>query len=212
MLYNSFCIHSLFGPRPITFEMAHNPSDLEAAPVNDPGGPDLGTDPKQIYRNLGIEISSLPHPAKYDKVLEFLRRNANVCVDMKELAAAIKFVSSRTLFTWMSEIRKSAQVQPLVPAVAAQGMAPSVVVHNAAHPSLMLGHARQPQTGSISSFAVRARPPPTVHRWRDFRQNKSMMHGIHRNVMSAAARQAASSLAPPSRPYAGAAGPYNPVP
>jgi len=178
--------------------MAHNP---KAAP--------LGTDPKEMYRNLGMEISSLPDTAKYDKVCAFLRRNANVCVDMKELAAAIKFVSSRTLFTWMSEIRKSAQGQPLFPAVAAQRMAPNAVVHNAAHPSLMLGHARQPQTGSVSSYAVRARPPPTVHRWRDFRQNKSMKDGIHRNVMSAAARQAAASLAPPSRPFAG---PYNPVP
>jgi hypothetical protein len=189
--------------------MAHNPSDLEAAPVNDPGGPDLETDPKQIYRKLGIEISSLPHPAKYDKVLEFLRRNANVCVDMKELAEEIKYVSSRTLTLWMSEIRKSAQGQLLFPAVASQRMALNVVVHNAAHPSLMLGHARQPQTGSIASYAVRAHPPPTVHRWRDFRQNKSMKDGIHRNVMSAAARQAAASLALPFRPYAG---PYNPVP
>jgi hypothetical protein len=128
---------------------------------------------------------------------------------MKALADQIGIVSSRTLYNWMNEILKSAQVQPLFPAVAAQGMAPNAVVHNAAHPSLMLGHARQPQTGSVSSYAVRARPPPTVHRWRDFRQNKSMKDGIHRNVMSAAARQAAASLAPPSRPYAG---PYNPVP
>ena len=183
--------------------MALKPGIFFAAPVAD-----LGTDPKQIYRR-GIEISSLPYTAQRDKIQDFLRRNANVCVDMKELAEEIKYVSSRTLTLWMSEIRKSAQGQPLFPAVASQGMALNVVVHNAAHPSLMLGHARQPQTGSISSFAVRARPPPTVHRWRDFRQNKSMMHGIHRNVMSAAARQAASSLAPPSRPYAG---PYNPVP
>ena len=189
-------------------------SNLEAASV-DPGGPDLGTDPREIYRNLGIAISSLPFTAKCDKVQDFLRRNANGRVDMKDLADQIGFTSSK-LYRWMSEIkqeqkemRQSVQVQPLVPAVAAQGMAPSVVGHNAAHPSLMLGHARQPQTGSISSFAVRARPPPTVHRWRDFRQNKSMMHGIHRNVMSAAGRQAAASLAPPSRPYAG---PYNPVP
>ena len=194
--------------------MAHNPSDLEAAPV-DPGRPDLGTDPKEIYRNLGKEISSLPFTEKRDKVQDFLRRNADSRVDMQNLADQIG-ISSRTLYKWMAALRQaqtgmcqSAQGQPLFPAVAAQGMAPSVVVHNAAHPSLMLGHARQPQTGSISSYAVRARPPPTVHRWRDFRQNKSMMHGIHRNVMSAAARQAAASLAPPSRPYAG---PYNPVP
>jgi hypothetical protein len=77
--------------------MAHNPSDLEAAPVNDPGGPDLGTDPKQIYRNLGIEISSLPLTAKCDRVRDFLCRNANVCVHMEELAEEIKYVSSRTL-------------------------------------------------------------------------------------------------------------------
>ncbi len=85
--------------------MAHNPSDLEAAPVNDPGGPDLGTDPKQIYRNLGIEISSLPLTAKCNRVRDFLcrNRNANVCVDMKELAEEIKYhdVSSRTLTRWM---------------------------------------------------------------------------------------------------------------
>ena len=180
----------------------------EAALV-DPGGPDLGCDPKEIYRNLGIEICSLPHTAKCDKVRDFLRRNPNV--DIKDLAEQINFVSSRTLYTWVSEIRKSAQVQPLVPAVADQGIAPNVtVVDNiAANPSLMLGHARQPQTGLISSLAVRAHPPPTVHRWRDFRQNKSMKDGIHRNVMSAAGRQAAASLAPPSRPYAG---PYNQVP
>jgi hypothetical protein len=184
--------------------MAHNPSDLEAAPV-DHGRPDLGTDPKEIYRNLGIEISSLPFTEKRDKVQDFLRRNANSRVDMQNLADQIGF-SSSTLYKWMAALRQaqtgmrqSAQVQPLVPAV----------VHNAAHPSLMLGHARQPQTDSISSLAVRARPPPTVHRWRDFRQNKSMMHGIHRNVMSGAARQAAASLALPSRPYAG---PYNPEP
>jgi hypothetical protein len=192
--------------------MAHNPSNveskLEAATV-DPGRLDLGTDPKEIYRNLGLEISSLPLTAKCDRVRDFLRRNANGHVDMKALADQIGIVSSRTLYNWMNEILKSAQVQPLFPAVAAQGMAPNAVVHNAAHPSLMLGHARQPQTGSVSSYAVRARPPPTVHRWRDFRQNKSMKDGIHRNVMSAAARQAAASLAPPSRPYAG---PYNPVP
>jgi len=194
--------------------MAHNPSDLEAAPV-DPGRPDPGTDPKEIYRNLGIEISSLPFTEKRDKVQDFLRRNANSRVDMQNLADQIGF-SSRTLYKWMAALRQaqtgmcqSAQGQPLFPAVAAQRMAPNAVVHNAAHPSLMLGHARQPQTGSISSYAVRARPPPTVHRWRDFRQNKSMKDGIHRNVMSAAARQAAASLAPPSRPYAG---PYNPVP
>ena len=149
------------------------------------------------------------------RVRDFLRRNANGRVNVNGLADQIGFTSSK-LYRWMSEIkqeqkemRQSAQVQAMVPAVAAQGMVPNVFVHNAAHPSLMLGHARQPQTGSISSFAVRARPPPTVHRWRDFRQNKSMKHGIHRNVMSAAARQAAASLAPPSCPYAG---PYNPVP
>ena len=163
-----------------------------------------------MYRNLGTDISSLPDTAKYDKVCAFLRRNANVYVNMNELAEQIKYVPSRLLIRWMSEIRKSAEGQPLFPAVASQGMALNVVVHNAAHPSLMLGHARQHwQTGSISSYAVRAHPPPTVHRWRDFRQNKSMKDGIHRNVMSAAARQAAASLAPPSRPYAG---PYNPVP
>ena len=132
------------------FEMAHNP---KAAP--------LGTDPKEMYRNLGMEISSLPDTAKYDKVCAFLRRNANVYVDMNELAEQIKYVPSRLLIRWMSEIRKSAEGQPLFPAVASQGMAPNVVVHNAAHPSLMLGHARQPQTGSISSYAVRAhRHPP----------------------------------------------------
>ena len=194
----------------------HNPSNesnLEAATV-DPGRLDLGTDPKEIYRNLGIEISSLPLTAKYDRVRDFLRRNANGHVDMNALADQIGIVSSRTLHNWMNKILKSAQVQPLVPAVADQGMAPNVtVVDNiAANPSLMLCHARQPQTGSISSFAVRARPPTTVHSWRNFRQNKSMKDGLHRNLMSAAARQAAASLAPPSRPYAGAAGPYNPVP
>ena len=127
----------------------------------DCGGPDLGTHPKQIYRNLGIEISSLPYTAQRDKIQDFLRRNANVCVDMKELAEEIKYVSSRTLTRWMSEIRKSAQGQPLFPAVASQGMALNVVVHNAAHPSLMLGHARQHwQTGSISSYAVRAHSHP----------------------------------------------------
>ena len=141
-------------------------SNLEAASV-DPGGPDLGTDPREIYRNLGIAISSLPFTAKCDKVQDFLRRNAYGRVDMKDLADQIGFTSSK-LYRWMSEIkqeqkemRQSVQVQPLVPAVAAQRMAPNVVVHNAAHPSLMLGHARQPQTGSISSFAVRAhRHPP----------------------------------------------------
>ena len=82
--------------------MAHNPSNLEAATV-DPGRPDLGTDPKEIYRNLGIEISSLPLTAKCDRVRDFLCRNANVCVDMKELAEEIKYhdVSSRTLTRWM---------------------------------------------------------------------------------------------------------------
>ncbi len=156
-----------------------------------------------------MEISSLPYMAKCDKVRDFLRSNANAVVDIQELADQINFVSSRTLSRWVLQSHRSAQVQPLFPAVAAQGMARNVVVHNAAHPSLLLGHARQPQTGSISSFTVRAHPPPTVHRWRDFRQNKSMKDGIHRNLMSAAARQAADSLAPPSRPYAG---PYNPVP
>ncbi len=114
-----------------------------AAPV-DYGGPDLGTDPKQIYRNLGIEISLLPYTAQRDKIQDFLRRNANVCVDMKELTEEIKYVSSCTLTS--------------------QGMALNVVVHNAAHPSLMLGHARQHwQTGSISSYAVRAhRHPPCI--------------------------------------------------
>ena len=98
------------------FEMAHNP---KAAP--------LGTDPKEMYRNLGMEISSLPDTAKYDKVCAFLRRNANVYVDMNELAEQIKYVSRRTLTRWMSEIRKSAEGQPLFPAVAAQGMAPNVL-------------------------------------------------------------------------------------
>ena len=93
-----FNLFVLFGPP--KFEMAHNPSDLEAAPV-DPGGPDLGTDLKQIYRNLGIEISSLSYTAQRDKIQDFLRRNANVCVDMKELAEEIKYVSSRTLTRWM---------------------------------------------------------------------------------------------------------------
>ena len=80
--------------------MAHNPSDLEAAPV-DPGGSYLGTDPKQIYRNLGMEISSIPYTVHRDKIQDFLRRNANVCVDMKELAEEIKYVSSRILTRWM---------------------------------------------------------------------------------------------------------------
>ena len=142
--------------------MAHNTSDLEAAPV-DPGRPDLGTDPKEIYRNLGKEISSLPFTEKRDKVQDFLRRNADSRVDMQNLADQIG-ISSRTLYKWMAALRQaqtgmrqSAQVQPLVPAVAAQGMAPSVV-HNAAHPSLMLGHARQPQTGLISSPATHRAP------------------------------------------------------
>jgi hypothetical protein len=65
----------------------------------------------QIYRNLGIEISSLPYTAQRDKIQDFLRRNANVCVDMKELAEEIKYVSSCTLTRWMSEIRKSAKGQ-----------------------------------------------------------------------------------------------------
>ena len=191
--------------------MAHNSSDLEAATV-DLGGPVLRTDQKEIYRNLGIEISSLPYTAKYDKVLDFLRRNANVYVDLYELAQEIKFVTGRTLQTWMSEVRKSAQVQQLVPSVAAQGMAPNEVVREEAHPSSMLNHARQPQTGSICSYAVTAHPSPTVHCWRHFCEIKSesMRDGINCNVMSAVARrQAAASLAPLSRPYVG---PYNPVP
>jgi hypothetical protein len=145
--------------------MAHNPSDLEAAPV-DPGRPDLGTDPKEIYRNFGIEISSLPFTKKRYKVQDFLGRNANSRVDMQNLTDQIGF-SSSTLYKWMAALRQaqtgmrqSAQGQPLFPAVAAQGMAPNVVFHNAAHPSLMLGHARQPQTGSISSYAVCTHSPP----------------------------------------------------
>jgi hypothetical protein len=90
--------------------LALKPGIFFAPPV-DYGGPDLGTDPKQIYRNLGIEISSLPYTAQRDKIQDFLRRNANVCVDMKELAEEIKYVSSCTLTRWMSEIRKSAQGQ-----------------------------------------------------------------------------------------------------
>ena len=128
--------------------MAYDP---KSAPV-DPAGPALHQlilqDQKEMYRNLGIEISSLPDTAKYDKVCDFLRRNANVYVDMNELAEQIQYVSSRTLSRWMLDIRKSAQVQPLVPAVGAQGMAPNVVVRKEARPSSMLYHARQPQTGS----------------------------------------------------------------
>ena len=159
--------------------MAHNPSYLEAVTV-DPGRPDLGTDPKEIYRNLGIEISSLPLTAKCDRVRDFLCRNANVCVDIEELAEEIKYVSSRKLTRWMSEIRKSAQGQPLFPAVASQGMALNVVVHNAAHPSLMLGHARQHwQTGSISSFAVRAhRHPPCTAGAISAKTNRLRMESI----------------------------------
>ena len=106
--------------------MAHNPSNLEAATV-DPGRPDLGTDPKEIYRNLGIEISSLPFTAKCDRVREFLCRNANGRVNMKDLADQIGFVSSSTLHKCMNKIHKSAKVQPLFPAVASQGMAPNVL-------------------------------------------------------------------------------------
>ena len=79
-------------------------SNLEAASV-DPGGPDLGTDPREIYRNLGIAISSLPFTAKCDKVQDFLRRNANGRVDMKDLADQIGFTSSK-LYRWMSEIKQ----------------------------------------------------------------------------------------------------------
>jgi hypothetical protein len=197
--------------------MAFTGCNLEAASV-DPGRPDLGTDPREIYRNLGIEIFSLQHSAKCDKIRDFLRRNANGRVNVKCLADQIGF-PARTLQYWMSEIKKeqkemrqSAQVQAMVPAVAAQGMVPNVFVHNAAHPSLMLGHARQPQTGSISSYAVRAHPAPTVHRWRHFCQNnfksESMRDGINCNVMAAAARQAAASPAASSLQYAG---PYYPV-
>ena len=106
--------------------MAHNPSNLEAATV-DPGRPDLGTDPKEIYRNLGIEISSLPFTAKCDRVREFLYRNANGRVNMKDLADQIGFVSSSTLHKCMNKIHKSAKVQPLFPTVASQGMAPNVL-------------------------------------------------------------------------------------
>ena len=60
-------------------------SAAPSAPV-DPEGPDyLETDPKEIYRNLGKEISSLPFTEKRDKVQDFLRRNAD-SVDIKELA------------------------------------------------------------------------------------------------------------------------------
>jgi hypothetical protein len=97
--FDFFCFFLPYGPVGLAslFEMAHNP---KAAP--------LGTDPKEMYRNLGMEISSLPDTAKYDKVCAFLRRNANVYVDMNELAEQIKYVSRRTLTRWMSEIRKSA--------------------------------------------------------------------------------------------------------
>ena len=79
-------------------------SNLEAASV-DPGGPDLKTDPREIYRNFGIAISSLPFTAKCDKVQDFLRRNANGRVDMKDLADQIGFTSSK-LYRWMSEIKQ----------------------------------------------------------------------------------------------------------
>ena len=95
-----------------------NFSAAPSAPV-DPGGPDdLETDPKEQYRKLGLEISKLSPAEKFDKVYGFLRRNAKVCVDYKELALQLKYVCPRTLTTWMSEIRNPAPVQPLVPTVA----------------------------------------------------------------------------------------------
>jgi hypothetical protein len=89
-----------------------------SAPELDPGEPDdLETDPKEIYRKLGREISTLSRDEKFQKVFGFLRRNANR-VDINELALHLNYVGSRQLYRWMEEIRKSAYVQPLVPAVA----------------------------------------------------------------------------------------------
>ena len=101
--------------------MAHKPAPSASV---DPGGPDhqVGSDLKEIYRNLGMEISSLPYMAKCDKVRDFLRSNANAVVDIQELADQTNFVSSRTISRWVLQIHRSAQVQPLFPAVAAQGM------------------------------------------------------------------------------------------
>ena len=93
-----------------------------SAPV-DPGGPDdLETDPLEIYRKLGREISTLSPAEKYHKVYGFLRRNANR-VDVNLLALHLNYVRTRTLYKWIADIRQSAYVQPLVPAVA-QGMRP----------------------------------------------------------------------------------------
>ena len=41
---------------------------------------------KQIYRNYGLEISSLPYAAECEKILDFLRSNENCQVDIPVLA------------------------------------------------------------------------------------------------------------------------------
>jgi hypothetical protein len=109
-----------------------NLSAAPSAPV-DPGGPDyLETDPKEIYRKLGLEISTLSLDEKFHKVYGFLRRNAD-SVDIKELAQNLNYRSARTLTRWMAEIRQSAYVQPFVPAVA-QGMGVGMMATSMAPP------------------------------------------------------------------------------
>ena len=98
---------------------------------------------KEMYRNLGQEISSLSYNEKRDKILEFLRRNAQCQINLTDLYNETQVVAAYTLSRWLHEIRDSAKVQPLVPASAAQGMA-SNNFRQAIGGSQILGHARRP--------------------------------------------------------------------
>ena len=112
-----------------------------AAALAIPGGQNPRICSKEMYKNLGLEISSLPYDAKREKVLEFLRRHANCHVHLTDLCNEIKFISLPTLSRWLKEFRGSAEVQPLVTALAAQGMA-SNNFRQAFGGSQILGHAR----------------------------------------------------------------------
>jgi hypothetical protein len=113
-----------------------------AAALAIPGGQNPRICSKEMYKNLGLEISSLPYDAKREKVLEFLRRHANCHVHLTDLCNEIKFISLPTLSRWLKEFRGSAEVQPLVTALAAQGMA-SNNFRQAIGGSHILGQARR---------------------------------------------------------------------
>ena len=69
--------------------------------VEIPGGQNPKIVSKEIYRNLGQEISSLSYNEKRDKILEFLRKNAHCQLNLTNLYNETKFTTVDTLCRWL---------------------------------------------------------------------------------------------------------------